>query len=320
MSTATVSIVVPNFNKAPFLGAAIDSVLLQGQCVEAIFVDDASTDESAEILARATAADSRIRLLRVARNVGGSACRNLGLDAVRGEFVIFMDSDDLLAPTCCLKRVAAARASPHNDMWVFPMSVFRDRPDQPFDRWIPKPGDHLRNFLAHRLDWHTMQPLWRTSFVRQIGGFDPRFPRLQDPEVHAKALLGGARVALFPSLAPDCLYRVAAERHESDATRLADAHVTGSVLFYETFADRAGRARLGDLSGTLLACQGTLLGWWRSGRLPTHQLDRLNERLMATCRLAGHRRIMGLAFLVQRHSPVHVPGLRASVKALLGLP
>ncbi len=320
IASPTVSIVIPNFNKAPFLAAAIDAVAAQGVCAEAIFVDDASTDGSLAILESAAAANRQFRLIRSANNIGGSACRNLGLEAARGEYVIFMDSDDLLVEGCCDARVRFAQSAPDHDMWIFPMSVFREDPARPVDLWAPIPGDHLRNFLAHSLPWHTMQPLWRTAFIRGIGGFDPAFPRLQDPEVHTKALLQGARVAVSTGGEPDCRYRIAAERHDSNATALAERHVTGTLMFYEKFLPQIEPGRIGLLTGTLLACQNVLLQWWRSGRLPARALDDMQRRISDACRLRGHQGVLRFNYRIQRASPVHIPGLGRGTKALLGIP
>jgi GT2 family glycosyltransferase len=320
MIVPQVSIVVPNFNKASFIGQTISSLIAQGKLAETIVVDDCSADDSVSIIERAERECPSIRLVRAPQRLGGSGCRNLGLSVARGEYVMFVDSDDLLSEWCCNGRLEAARAMPDHDMWVFPMSVFRDRPGAPVDQWVPQRGDHLRHFLAHRLDWHTMQPLWRTSFVRAIGGFDPAFPRLQDPEVHTKALLQGARVALFPDMPPDCHYRIAAERHEADASGLAERHVVGSILFYERFAPQVRPERLPLLSGTLLACQGMLLQWWRTGRLDPATLDAMNARLLDTCRVRWHVPVLAWSFKAQRLSPTHLPGLRWATKRLLGLP
>lgn len=311
---------VPNFNKASFLAETIDSVLAQGDLAETIFVDDASTDDSLRYLEAAALHHRNIRLIRAPSRIGGSACRNLGLASAKGRFVIFLDSDDLLARDCCQMRLEAAATRPECDLWVFPMELFRNRPEEPEGTWIPEPGDHLRHFLSHRLDWSVMQPLWRSSFLREIGGFDESFPRLQDPEIHTKALLRNARVAVFPNAVPDCKYRIAEERHTSDATELARQLVEGATRYYRVFAEQVNRDMLPLLTGNLLACQGMLLHWWRSKRLDAAEVDRLHGVVVAECRLAAHRGVLRATFGIQRGSPVHLPGLRLLTKRLLGLP
>jgi glycosyltransferase involved in cell wall biosynthesis len=88
------SIVIPVYNRADVLGDAIASVLAQ-TCAdfEIVVVDDGSKDDPA----RAVPSDPRIRFLRQ-QNRGGGAARNAGIDAARGRFVAFLDSDDVYLP------------------------------------------------------------------------------------------------------------------------------------------------------------------------------------------------------------------------------
>jgi hypothetical protein len=320
VTTPRVSIVIPNFNKAAFLGATIESIVPQLGVAEAIFVDDASTDGSLEVLKAAESESGLIRVMWMDRNVGGSACRNAGLAASRGEYVMFVDSDDLLAPDCCRTRLAAAEAAPDHDLWVFPMAVFADHPERPIDRWTPRRGEHLSRFLAHDLPWHTMQPLWRSSFARTIGGFDEGFPRLQDPEIHTKALIRGARVWIQEGGRPDCLYRVTPDRHDSDATALAERHLEGTLRYCRAFAPQVHGDMRRLVTGTLIACQNVLIEWWRQGRLSGRDLDRMQRDLARECELHTHRLALNAAYLMQRTSPVHVPGIRRLLKLALRIP
>jgi glycosyltransferase involved in cell wall biosynthesis len=91
----TVSVIIPTYNRAGMLTAAIDSVLAQDFTdFELIVVDDGSTDDTLEIL---TAYGSRIQVIRQ-RNQGVSAARNRGIAAASGRFITFLDSDDLWLP------------------------------------------------------------------------------------------------------------------------------------------------------------------------------------------------------------------------------
>lgn len=94
-----VSIVIPIFNSAPYLSGCLASVSKQtiGDW-EAILIDDASTDESAQIAASYCKQDHRFCLLQQPHNMGQSAARNLGMQHVKGEYLLFLDSDDALAP------------------------------------------------------------------------------------------------------------------------------------------------------------------------------------------------------------------------------
>ena len=89
------SIVVPVYNRATLIGRCVASVLTQAfGDYELILVDDASTDDS---LARMREfSDPRIRIVQHERNRGTGAGRNTGIDAARGEWIVFLDSDDEL--------------------------------------------------------------------------------------------------------------------------------------------------------------------------------------------------------------------------------
>src|SRR5215203_1775138 len=91
-----VSVVIPCYNQARFLGEAIQSVLCQGYPdLEIIVVDDGSEDSTEEVASGYTKKDPRVRLIRQ-DNKGLAAARNRGLSEAGGEYVVFLDSDDRL--------------------------------------------------------------------------------------------------------------------------------------------------------------------------------------------------------------------------------
>jgi succinoglycan biosynthesis protein ExoO/succinoglycan biosynthesis protein ExoU len=95
MSSPQVSVIVPAYNAAAYVGEAIRSVLAQtAPDFEVIVVDDASTDETAAIVSGFADIDGRVRLLRMARNGGPSASRNAGMAEARGEWIALLDADD----------------------------------------------------------------------------------------------------------------------------------------------------------------------------------------------------------------------------------
>ncbi|MBV9993111.1 MAG: glycosyltransferase family 2 protein [Alphaproteobacteria bacterium] len=98
------SVIIPVYNRADVLGEALTSVLAQTcQDFEIVVVDDGSKDSPGEAVERV--GDPRIRFLSQP-NRGGGAARNAGIDAARGRFVAFLDSDDVYLPT----HLAAMRA------------------------------------------------------------------------------------------------------------------------------------------------------------------------------------------------------------------
>jgi teichuronic acid biosynthesis glycosyltransferase TuaG len=93
------SIITPAYNSASFIARTIGSVLMQTYPDwEMIVVDDCSTDGVGEVVAEEAEKDGRIRLIRNARRLGQAASRNTAIEAARGRFIAFLDSDDIWAP------------------------------------------------------------------------------------------------------------------------------------------------------------------------------------------------------------------------------
>jgi glycosyltransferase involved in cell wall biosynthesis len=106
-----VSIVIPIYNTAAYLGECLDSCLGQTeQSIELLCVNDGSTDDSADILAAFCARDSRIKIINQA-NQGVSAARNTGIEHAGGEYLFFLDSDDCLVPEALDKLYALAKGT-----------------------------------------------------------------------------------------------------------------------------------------------------------------------------------------------------------------
>lgn len=109
--TSLFSIIIPVYNVAPYLRECLDSVLAQTFTDwEAICVDDGSTDGSGAILGEYAAKDSRFRVFHQP-NAGVSAARNKALDEVRGEWIAFLDSDDILHEDFLARLLDAAKSS-----------------------------------------------------------------------------------------------------------------------------------------------------------------------------------------------------------------
>lgn len=93
-----ISIIVPVYNAEKYLEECIDSILAQSfKDIEVLLIDDGSTDNSKTICERYALADRRIRFFHQ-ENGGVSLARNTGLEYARGEYVVFVDSDDVVAP------------------------------------------------------------------------------------------------------------------------------------------------------------------------------------------------------------------------------
>lgn len=140
--TPKLSIVIPVYNAEAFLADCLDSVLNQSfDDIEVICVDDGSTDGSSAILERYRTADPRVMVVRQ-ENAGLSAARNKGMASASGEYLEFLDSDDLLAPE---SLHAMLRLSDDNclDQLVFSASLRIERKNISKDEIR-----HIRDYYA----------------------------------------------------------------------------------------------------------------------------------------------------------------------------
>ncbi len=112
MANDLVSVVVPTYNRAYCVGRAIKSVRAQSHSNwELLLIDDGSTDNTGELIAAQFGSDPRIRYIRQA-NAGVSAARNAGLAVARGNFIAFLDSDDIWMPWKLELQLACFRTFP----------------------------------------------------------------------------------------------------------------------------------------------------------------------------------------------------------------
>jgi glycosyltransferase involved in cell wall biosynthesis len=115
-----VSAVVPTRNRSRLLPMTLRSVLRQSDVrLEIVVVDDASTDETRDVVA--AFGDPRIRLIRNATPMGPNAARNRGAKEARGEWLAFVDDDDLWAPTKLARQVGVATEDGY--AWVYAGAV-----------------------------------------------------------------------------------------------------------------------------------------------------------------------------------------------------
>ncbi|MDL2336222.1 MAG: glycosyltransferase [Pseudomonadota bacterium] len=109
MTYPSVSVVIPTYNRATFLGAAVASIRAQTYaCAEIVIVDDGSTDNTAEVIKELGAGINYIRQV----NAGPAAARNLGISRASGDLIAFLDTDDRWLPDKIALQVEVLRREP----------------------------------------------------------------------------------------------------------------------------------------------------------------------------------------------------------------
>lgn len=168
-----VSVLIPAYNVASYLDAAVASALAQEVDVEVVIVDDGSTDSTPETIRRLEA-DPRVRGFRLPVNGGPSAARNKALDEARGGWIAFLDADDWFAPgrlTYLLKVAEAAGADAVTD----DLLLINEGADKPWTTiyeitgWKqPEEGRPLSTAELCRHDW-IIQPMFRRAWLQAHG-------------------------------------------------------------------------------------------------------------------------------------------------------
>lgn len=189
-----VSIVIPTKNRRELLRETLASVVAQTYPHwEAIVVDDGSTDGTEELVQAKAATQNRIRFVRREQKPqGASTCRNIGVSNAKGKYVVFLDSDDLLAPTCLEQRIKVMEQNPKLDFAVFLTGVFHRVPGDSPHLWNNfTEEDDLDRFLRQDTPWHTSGPIWQKTSLARIGLWDERALCWQDWEFHIRSIVAG---------------------------------------------------------------------------------------------------------------------------------
>lgn len=115
-----VSVLVAVYNASRYLSQCLDSLLSQTlRDIEVICIDDASTDNSYEILSSYASRDNRIRLLRNETNIGQALSRNRGIEIAQGQYTCFLDSDDWFDTDTLSRAVSVIDSDPSTDCVLF---------------------------------------------------------------------------------------------------------------------------------------------------------------------------------------------------------
>ena len=250
MNNPLVSVVVPVFNREAILAETVNSVLDQQNAnIELLLIDDGSTDRSLEISKQFAEHDPRVKVIpRIHHKKGAPVCRNIGLDAAQGQYIIFLDSDDLLATDAIEKRMAAISKDPALDFIVNP-SVFFSVEISDANTWWNVFDDRsdLDRFLLQDVVWQTAGPTWNRSFLLNNNlRFNEEAETSQDWEFHLRCLMLQPKYIKMP--VPDSFIRrgstqdTISSKHFSPANQLNRIALVLSIL--ESLRDSSLRVKM----------------------------------------------------------------------------
>ena len=247
MTQPLVSIIIPAYNVAGYIGEALDSVLAQSLGdFEAIIVDDGSPDRAALESVLASYSDTRLRYLQKA-NGGLASARNAGIAAARGEWVAFLDGDDAWLPNYLSSQLALLAPEPAAAA-AFPDGfIFGDTPLN--GRRLSAIGGHqlgpvtLTEVLAGRSNLNYCCTVKR-AVIERIGGFDESLKRTEDHDFYLRLLLAGERVLSNPE--PLFRYRRRGDSLSADGVEMARSALGVLEKLDSQFARRPGLSQLAE--------------------------------------------------------------------------
>lgn len=240
-----VSILIPAYQSAPWLRATLESALAQTHSpTEIIVVDDGSMDETAA-LARACAADFPGRIQTVTQpNLGASAARNHALRLARGDFIQFLDADDLLSPRKIELQLARLASAPAGAVATCRWGRFEHDPAAA--RFVDE--DVFRDFapvewlLLHASRARMMHPaawLVPRAVAENAGPWDESLSLNDDGEYFARVALASSAVAFASETGAASYYRssiAGSLSRRKSPSALRSLHRTGELLHLHLLA------------------------------------------------------------------------------------
>jgi glycosyltransferase involved in cell wall biosynthesis len=122
-------VITPVYNRASLLPETIESIIAQTYTNwELLLIDDGSDEQTTSLLQHYQQQDKRIQFFKRNREPkSAQTCRNIGFIQAKGEYLVFLDSDDLLAPFCFRQRIEFMKSNPDIDFAVFPGLIFNKK-------------------------------------------------------------------------------------------------------------------------------------------------------------------------------------------------
>lgn len=228
---ARVTVVIPAYKAEATIRRAVDSVLAQpGVDADIVAVVDGVFDRTPELLASYDPA--RVRTLVNEKNLGPTFARNRGLAAAIGEYVMFLDCDDFVEGGMLAGLVRAMRED-GADLAFGPLQILKEGRNVRLpvvERRFGSPADLFERWLALA---HTLPPcttLWRTDFIRGIGGWTEGLKRNEDGELVLRGVMEGARLAFSSEGRGVYVHHDSAERLTRRTDILDSRLIVGELL------------------------------------------------------------------------------------------
>lgn len=194
-----ISVIIPCYNAELYISECVNSVLKQTYSpFEIICVNDGSTDNTLAVLNSLEHKHSTVLKIINSENKGASAARNIGLNFAKGEFIQFLDADDIIAPDKFEKQI----------------SGFEANVDIVVSDWIERNNSLtkvLGTYYFNEIERNPLEtaikkiiitgnPLYKIEAAIKIGGYDESLNSAQDWDFHIRLVLAGFKIKYVPGI------------------------------------------------------------------------------------------------------------------------
>lgn len=235
------SIIIPLYNRETFITETLNSVIQQTfSNWECIVVDDGSTDNSIQIVKKFEAQEPRIKLIQRDREPkNANTCRNIGIENSSGDFLIFLDSDDLLLPHCLEQRKKLLKKYNEINLLITgtgSLDRLSKSEHKLYGSLYSPDTNFLDLFISLHSPWYMSSGTWEKEFISKVGNFDEKLLRLQDPDIHIRALLHSDLNLLYQYQEIDHTYRIHSQRRFS-SNDIIQIRINGYLAFFRKYTN-----------------------------------------------------------------------------------
>ena len=229
-----VSIIIPTYNRAHLIGETLDSVLAQTYTKwECIIIDDGSTDSTDHLINQYAQKDQRFRYFKRPSNKqkGANACRNIGLQHSKGEYVVYFDSDDLMTIDHLETKINAVKARLF-DYAVTKTQFFNSDSDNKLlerNYTFNSQDINAYNYISQKINWLTCDICIKSSLAKSIE-FNEHLKAGQEYNYFSKLTLKSTNAVFFKKI-------VTLRRQHDDSIRgkLKGDKISGTHSYIQTY-------------------------------------------------------------------------------------
>ncbi len=228
---AEVSIIIPTFNRAHLIGETLDSILQQSfQNWECIIVDDGSTDDTEKFIETYSKKDTRFIYLSRQKNLkkGANSCRNYGYSNSNGDYIKWLDSDDILLPKAIENQYNLfSNGSP--DVVVSKLEFIDFKTKNRIKVNAIQSDDLIYDYFIGKIAFYVSGPLWKKSFLeKQEVLFDEKISNLDDWDFNLRMLYNRPKIVFDDTLVVQ--YRIHNDSLTSEILKLNHKELKSELL------------------------------------------------------------------------------------------